>query len=201
MSINASTIAGGFADPVLNSQTVFAAVMNGLARPGTLASLPALASAPAPMTAEMAAVAMTLCDHDSPVWLDAALAAAPAVAEWLRFQTGAPLVEDPAQAMFALVADPARMPVLAAFAPGSDAYPDRSATLIVACETLTAGPDLILAGPGIRQSAVLRPAPLPEGFRYDWQANGALFPCGVDLILVAPGQLAALPRTTRIGEN
>lgn len=201
MHADPSIIAGGFAEPVLNSQLVFSAVMMALSRPGSLIPLAALAGAPAPMTAEMAAVALTLCDHDSPVWLDPALAAVPAVADWLRFHTGAPLVVDPAQAMFALVADPAHLPPLAAFAPGTDAYPDRSATLVLSLATLTEGPALTLTGPGIRDTARLHPAPLPTGFFDDWQANGTLFPRGVDLVLVAPGRLAALPRTTRIGDK
>ena len=39
-------------------------------------------------------MALTLCDHDTPVWLDPVLAASEAVAGWLRFHTGAPLVTD-----------------------------------------------------------------------------------------------------------
>lgn len=39
---------------------------------------------------------------------------------------------------------------------------------------------------------------LPQDFAAQWRENGALFPLGIDLLLVADGKVAALPRTTRI---
>ena len=97
----------GFADPVLDAQRVFRGVMEALARPGSLQPLADLPEVPAPLTPELAAIALALADADAPLWLDAPLAGAPAVAEFLRFHTGAPIVKDPAEAAFALVADPA----------------------------------------------------------------------------------------------
>ena len=200
-------IEGGFADRVLDGQRVFRAVMDALANPGTLRPLGPLPRPPAPLSGELAALALTLCDHDSPVWLDRTLAAAPVVAEWLRFHTGAPIVADPAAAMFALVADPAAMPRLDAFAMGSDEYPDRSTTIIVAVEGLEGGSPLTLRGPGIEHAIAI--APHVQGtefhisgteFHAQWTENHAKFPRGVDLILVAGGRVAGLPRTTRIGE-
>jgi alpha-D-ribose 1-methylphosphonate 5-triphosphate synthase subunit PhnH len=196
----ALAISGGFADPVFDGQAVFRGVMDALARPGAIQSLGALAAPPARLTAELAAVALTLCDHDSPVWLAPALANSPAVTDWLRFQTGAPIVEHPAEAMFALVSDAAELPALADFALGTDEYPDRSTTIVLAVATLADGPRLTLRGPGIKESETLSPSPLPAGFVAQWARNGALFPRGVDVILAAPGQLAALPRTCKIKE-
>ena len=198
---DAAAIVGGFAAPVFEAQSMFRAVMVALARPGTLQPIGAAVRPPAPMTAGLAAVALTLCDPDSPVWLDAALAAAPAVADWLRFQTGAPIVEDPRMAMFALVADGAALPSLDRFALGTDEYPDRSTTVVIAVDELDGGDTLHLTGPGIETTARLAPRPLPDHFAAQWQDNQHRFPRGVDVIFVAPGWLAGLPRSTRIREG
>jgi alpha-D-ribose 1-methylphosphonate 5-triphosphate synthase subunit PhnH len=40
---------------------------------------------------------------------------------------------------------------------------------------------------------------LPDGFAARWAANRAAFPRGVDVILCAGRDVAALPRTTAIG--
>ncbi len=69
-------IEGGFADPVIAGQRGFKAIMDALARPGTVQQLPAEAQPPAPLPRGLAEIALTLCDHDSPVWLDPTLAAA-----------------------------------------------------------------------------------------------------------------------------
>jgi alpha-D-ribose 1-methylphosphonate 5-triphosphate synthase subunit PhnH len=42
---------------------------------------------------------------------------------------------------------------------------------------------------------------LPRDFAAIWQRNHALFPRGIDLILCAGNQLAALPRSVSIREG
>jgi alpha-D-ribose 1-methylphosphonate 5-triphosphate synthase subunit PhnH len=193
------TLTPGFADPVFEAQRTFRAVMAAVARPGTAYDLVEGLKPPAPMTPELAALALTLLDQETAVWLDATLAAAPDVAAFLRFHAGSPIVVDPAAAAFALIADPLAMPPLTAFAQGTDAYPDRSATLIVQVESFT-GAALTLSGPGICGTAEFAASPLPAGFAAQLAANRALFPRGVDLMLCAPGQVAALPRSVRLME-
>ncbi|MGE8129865.1 phosphonate C-P lyase system protein PhnH [Methylobacterium sp. NPDC080182] len=193
-------LAPGFADPVHDAQDTFRAVMDALARPGRVRPLTPDLAPPAPLTPELAAVALTLTDADTPVWLDPALAAAPEVAEYLRFHTGAPLTGDPAAAAFALVSDPARCPPLSRFAPGTPAYPDTATTLVLALDALAEGEGLCLSGPGIRGTAGIAPAPLPDGFAAQLAENRAGFPLGVDLILTAPGRVAGLPRSTTVTE-
>ena len=193
-------IEGGFADPVFDGQRVFRATMDALANPGRTQPLGAMATPPAPLTAELATLALTLCDHDSPVWLDAPLASAPAVSDWLRFHTGAPITADKQQAMFALISDAVALPDLAAFALGTDEYPDRSTTLIIAVDGLENGPAFELRGPGIKDVVRLGPHPLPPDFATQWAENGQQFPRGVDVILAASDAITGLPRTTRIVE-
>ena len=123
---------------------------------------------------------------------------APAVASWLGFHTGAPLANTPADAHFALVADPASLIALENFAQGTQEYPDRSTTLILQVASLASGENLLLQGPGIERAAMIAPTPLPRHFVEQWKQNRARFPRGVDLILAAPEGIACLPRTTRI---
>ena len=194
----AEQITGGFADPVFNGQAVFRAVMDAMARPGSIQPLAAFAQPPLPLSAAAAAVALALCDHDTPVWLDAGLQNTAIVASWLGFHTGAPLANTPADAHFALVADPASLIALENFAQGTQEYPDRSTTLILQVSSLASGENLLLEGPGIERAAMIAPAPLPRHFVEQWKQNRGRFPRGVDLILAAPEGVACLPRTTRI---
>lgn len=189
-------------DAARASQAVFRAVMSAMARPGSLQQFPGLArpdvSTCAPLSRAMAATALALFDYETPVYLDPPLAAAAQVAAWLRFHTAAPVVHDPSHAAFALIADPIRLAAFDTFALGTPEYPDRSTTLIIEVETFASGPRHVLCGPGIRHRQGFSAAPLPPDLVDRLTANRALFPCGVDLILVAQDALAALPRTVRI---
>lgn len=191
-------IAGGFAKPVFDAQTVFRAVMDAMARPGTIQPATARTQPPAPLSATAAAIALTLCDNDTPLWLDPSLKQRTAVAGWLGFHTGAPLVDTPADAHFALVADPAGLIALENFAQGTQEYPDRSITLILQVDRLSGGEALRLEGPGIDGAASFAPSPLPRHFVEQWKQNRARFPRGVDLILASPDGISCLPRSTRI---
>lgn len=192
------TIDGGFQNPVFDAQTVFRAVMDAMARPGSVRRLPGFTSPPAPLSPVAAAVALTLCDNDTPVWLDASLQPSAAVKAWLGFHTGAPLAHTPAEAHFAIVAGPAELIAFDNFAQGTQEYPDRSATLILQLDSLASGPKLLLEGPGIEKAATLSPSLLPRHFVEQWKQNNQRFPRGVDVILAAPEGVACLPRTTRI---
>ncbi|KQT19833.1 phosphonate C-P lyase system protein PhnH [Methylobacterium sp. Leaf399] len=171
--------------------------MEALSRPGRLLPLVTTLMPPAPLTPELAALALALADADTPVWLDAPLRTDPAVAGFLRFHTGAPIVAEPAQAAFALIADPGRCPAFTAFAQGSLAYPDASATLVLAVAALSDEKGLAFEGPGIRGTARLDAAPLPADWPSRLAHNHAGFPQGLDLLFVAAGRLAALPRSAR----
>ncbi len=185
----------GFADTVHDSQRAFRALLEAISRPGTIVRVDAAVAPPPPLSRAAAAALLTLVDFETPLWLDAA-AQTPAILAWTRFHCGAPIVAEPERARFALVTAPLTMPALDAFALGDDAYPDRSATLIVEVADLRAGGGFRLTGPGIEQDARLAVDGLPPGFAAAWRANRAIFPCGVDLFLTAGDRVAALPRTT-----
>ncbi len=189
-------LAPTFRDAALGPQAVFRTLLDALARPGRVLDLGGdVPAPPSPVDPALYATALALVDFETPVWLDPVLAP---LAEPLRFHTGAPLVAEPRRAAFALIGEPSAMPPLAAFAQGSADYPDRSTTLVVQVEAFADAP-WRLTGPGIRDEVGFGAAGLPADFVDQWRANGAGFPCGVDLVLVAGDLVAGLPRTTVIG--
>ena len=121
----------GFADKVLSAQSTFRSVMDAMARPGSVQRIEAAAGTPAAMMRGTAAIALTLFDHDTPLWLDASMSQTPDVAKWLKFHTGAPVIADSSICSFALIGDAGALPDLDRFSFGSNEYPDRSTTLIL----------------------------------------------------------------------
>jgi alpha-D-ribose 1-methylphosphonate 5-triphosphate synthase subunit PhnH len=191
-------LAPAFPEPVLASQSVFRAVMDAFARPGEIKPLPPAPDPPRPLSATAAALARALLDYETPVWLDPALSQAPDVAEWLRFHTGARVAGNPQLAAFAIIADAAQAPPFDAFSLGTAEYPDRSTTLVLEVQAFGRGRSLSLSGPGIADVVSFSAVPLPADLGGRLAANRALFPCGVDLILVSSDSVVALPRSVRV---
>jgi alpha-D-ribose 1-methylphosphonate 5-triphosphate synthase subunit PhnH len=199
MSDHASTIfEGGFSDPVFTSQAVFRGVMDAMANPGRILDLGTPTQAPAPLESAASAVLATLADYDTPVWFEAANNAD--ATQWLAFHTGAPITTNPADAAFAVLAPDSAVDRWSQFPVGTASYPDRSTTLLLPVDDFTSGAALTLKGPGIETTITVAPARLPQGFVSAMTANAALFPLGLDVILVCKSAILALPRTTRITE-
>jgi alpha-D-ribose 1-methylphosphonate 5-triphosphate synthase subunit PhnH len=188
----------GFADKVLSAQSTFRSVMDAMARPGSVQHIVAAAGTPAAMMRGTAAIALTLFDHDTPVWLDPLMSETSDVAKWLKFHTSAPVVGESSICSFAVVGDAGALPALDRFSFGSNEYPDRSTTLILQVESLTQGPALELRGPGIDGTAVMQAAIQPPDLFERLAINAALFPRGIDVVLVADDAIVAIPRTTRL---
>jgi alpha-D-ribose 1-methylphosphonate 5-triphosphate synthase subunit PhnH len=195
-TIDAAAVAPGLADPVHDGQACFRAVLDAMAHPARIVTLPfrLAAAPPPPLGAAAAALALSLCDFETPIWLDAALRPA---ADYLRFHCGSPLTSDPAAAHFAFAGDPVALPPLDAFALGTDEYPDRSTTLILAVAALEAGRGVTLSGPGIDGAARLAVEGLSDGFWAERAGLRTLLPRGLDIALTQGDRLAALPRSTR----
>jgi alpha-D-ribose 1-methylphosphonate 5-triphosphate synthase subunit PhnH len=187
-------LTAGFADPVTDAQRCFRAVLDAMARPGQVHRIGRL-DAPPPLGSALAAVLLTLVDQETPLWIDPLFAPA---RPWIAFHCGAPLVEEPARASFALVADDT---ALALFCPGTHEAPETAATILLAVAALGEGPSWRLSGPGLRRPALLRVAGLGERFAEAWARNHGLFPCGIDLLLCADDMLAALPRSVTVEEG
>ena len=186
-------LTAGFADPVGDAQQCFRTVLDAMSRPGRIGTVAGVVP-PAPLCVASAAVLLTLIDHETALWLDQSASDA---RPWIAFHCGSPLAEDPGDAAFALSLG---LPDLARFAAGTHEGPETSATIIVQLPALAGGVALRLRGPGLKDSAILAPMGLKLDFPAIWRRNRALFPAGIDLILCAGNDLAALPRTVSVEE-
>lgn len=186
--MEASVLEGGFGDAPVEAARAFRAAMRVMARPGTIEALDA-ARPPAPVSVAAGTLLLTLCDHETGVYLAGAYDTAE-LREWLAFHTGAPVVAA-GEAQFAL-GDWAVLMPLSQYAVGTPEYPDRSATLIVEMERLESK-GTGLRGPGIRERAELS---LPDAAAM--RGNARQFPLGVDFFLTCGDKVAALPRSTRL---
>lgn len=192
-------IAPGFSDPVFQSQAAFRALLAALSEPGTLQQVANEIAPPEGLTTATATALLTLADYETPVWLPEALRNGPAGA-WLRFHCGAALVDNPADAAFAVIDGTADEPRLAAFNLGTDQFPDRSTTVIVQVAGLDGGPTVTLSGPGIPGTRTIAPRDLRAGFTDELRKNGTLYPLGVDVLLAHDEGMIGLPRSTQVEE-
>lgn len=192
------SIPAGFARPVFESQGTFRAILEAMSRPGCLVKLPVQAEGPRGWSGGMASVVLTLCDMDTPVWLDAR-AASDDAERFLRFHCACPLTDAPQSAAFAVVMDHASMPPLGAFSSGSAEYPETSATVLLATDfDVDTTRAISVRGPGVDGQGRLPLAWIPAGFVAAWGENAGRFPRGVDVILVGPSHVVGLPRTLRM---
>lgn len=186
-------LSAGFVDPVGDAQSCFRTVLDAMAHPGRVGRVGGV-TPPSPLDAATAAVLLSLVDHETPLWLDPGAASA---ADWIAFHTGAPRAATVADAAFVVAH---ALPPLSALNAGGHETPEASTTVIVQVASLSSGRRCRLSGPGLREPALFTADGLPADFVAQWRANRRLFPRGVDLILCAGTDLAALPRTVTIEE-
>lgn len=192
------------------SQLVFRAVLNALARPGTLQRLPARDGVPAALLPLLA-----LSDLSTPVCVLAGPAAGEETAgeetagEGTAGEAGWPgavraLTSAPVTALREARLVAALRPVtdgeLSQVRVGTATAPEDGALVTLAVDGFApSAPGHFLSGPGVPGPAELRVAGLPDDFIRTRRQLTEAFPAGADFLLVAPdGTLAGLPRTTRI---
>jgi len=194
----------GFADPPLDAQSVFRILLDAMAHPGRIRSVAtdkadvAMPRAPGELDQAAFVLALTLIDFETPVSLDAKLAADQPVVDALRFHCGCPIIDDPARADFALIGDALEAPGLSAFHQGTPEYPDRATTVVMQVQSLDDTSGVRLTGPGIQTEARLAITGGPPKFWPQWSANHQQFPLGVDLLVTAGDRIAALPRSIQV---
>lgn len=189
-------LAPGFDDPQLDAQRVFRQLLQAMSRPGQVVPIDRLPEAPTPLSGAAAALALTLFDLDTPIWLSKDLRAA--AGDYVAFHTGAPLTEEIGAASFVLVADGNALPDLAQVALGDPEYPERAATVIVQVTKLQIASGYRLRGPGVLGHVDVSVEGLSEDFWNAWQANHKRFPLGFDAVLVAGDMVLGLPRTVTV---
>lgn len=183
----------GFGDPVFDAQSVFRAALNATAYPGRIFELADGIAPPAPFDPATGALALTLLDMETTLWLDPASDAA---RTWLGFHAGVAVTDKQAEARFVIVTDLQSLPRIDALLQGSDEYPDRSATLIVQVPSLDGGPVRNWRGPGINGSLEVGVAGLADAFWAQRDLNREIYPAGIDIFLTCGKALMGLPRTT-----
>lgn len=181
----------GFTNPVFDAQRIFRTVLTALSEPGRVFPIGAACTPPNGIDPAAAAIVLTLCDADTPLWLAPSMTGA---ANFFRFHTGAPIVA--AKEAIFLLAGADERPKLRDLCAGTPEYPDRSATLILSVDRVDEGAGWRLSGPGIAGSRKFHAQPLNADFPGEWQANHGRFPQGVDILFTARDRIAALPRST-----
>lgn len=190
-------LAPGFADPPHDAQRLFRDVLEAFSHPGRIIEVRDPPTGPGTLSAATISFMLTLADRETPVWLEAGLAT-PAVRDFLRFHTGAPIVDAREAATYGVIGGSDEGDPFGGFAIGTDAYPDRSATVVIEVPSLEGGPACTWRGPGIDGEARVAIEGLGADFWPAWAANHALFPCGVDLVFAAGSRLVSLPRSVAV---
>lgn len=191
----ATGIAAGFDDAVHQSQRVFRAILQAMSQPGravTIADRPS--GVPQGLSPSAAAVALTLFDLETGVWLDQGALGA---RDFLVFHCGCRVTADPGAADFAVISDVDALTDLALFRIGTDDYPERGATLLIEVPALSEGIGVALRGPGIDGVRRLSVSGMSDAVWSAIRDNLTLFPRGVDLLLTCGQQVVALPRSVR----
>jgi alpha-D-ribose 1-methylphosphonate 5-triphosphate synthase subunit PhnH len=166
-------------------QSLFRRLMDAFAYPGRILPLPALNAGET-----LVAVLATLVDGSVSLADPAGLLVDE---EWSRLEAQRAV---PEAARFVA----ARGEASADFTPalGSLENPHMGATLLLQVTALGEGQPLRLTGPGVDGKTLLRVSGLNPAWlerRREWNAG---FPMGVDLLLLAPNHVAALPRSCQI---
>lgn len=192
--VQMTTPAAGFHDPVQQSQQAFRILLDAMARPGRVLELSADCGHPEGLAPVLAAGLLTLADLDTPVWLGEGFDT-PAMRDWLRFHTGAPLAVTTDQAALVLL-DASTMPALESCSLGTDEAPERGATLLVQVPSLTGAAAMTWRGPGIKDSVAMPLCGLDAALWRQRAQLPAVFPRGLDIYLGCGRQVIGLPRST-----
>lgn len=187
-------------DAVFDCQKVFQALMNALARPGTIGSITESANKIAGENAPLMAAGLTLLDN----WRKFLVFGDDELKQNLRELTyGTPASLEEADYVFIAKGYVEKLDcreILQKAKIGTLAEPHKSATIFIMLDQLTGGERRILTGPGINESIAIT---LPETGRVwveERQRMNFEFPCGLELYFMTPqGEIMGIPRKIKIG--
>ena len=132
------TLQPAFTLAVQDAQHSFRRLLKAMSEPGVIVSLQQLQHGWQPLNVASTSLLLTLADHETPVWLASALRN-DLVGQNLRFHTGAPLVDQPQQAVFAIANDGISAEQLNVLSAGTVTAPETGVTLIVQLASLSGG--------------------------------------------------------------
>lgn len=190
------TLQPAFASAVHDAQHCFRRLLKAMSEPGVIVSLPQLKHSWPPLNPATTSVLVTLADHDTAIWLSDALCH-DLVRQNLRLHTGAPLVGQPRQSLFAVADHTLNAQQLSALPQGPEPGPENNATLILQLPGLSGGRMLRLTGPGIQEERMIAPQ-LPECITDEFTDRPHAFPTGIDVILTCGDRALAIPGTTLV---
>ena len=182
--------------PAQEEQATFRALLDAMARPGTVHSLPPRRVEDGEWGGALL-VLQALLDHEVTFHV---LSEQSLPHEQLLRRTGARSAALE-QADFVLARGGGAVAAIEEAREGGFEEPERSATVIVLADSLDGdGVALTLSGPGIESTALLTVENVPVAAFEALRSRTVTFPQGVDVILVdTTGHVAAVPRSTRIG--
>ncbi len=193
---DANALCRPFADPVGDSSRMFRAFLTALSQPGRIVAAFGPIDFPEALGTTGFGAALTLLDTDTPVFLSRKVGNAGTRAN-LRFHCGCPIVDDPADAAFAILTLAEAETVLPALSGGNPDYPDKSATALILVEGFTNDDTVRLTGPGIYKYKTLG-LDSPRSLWKLLRENSNRYPLGFDTVFVSDGAIVGLPRSTRI---
>lgn len=162
-------------------------LLDAMSRPGSVHTLEGVGSE---ASAELALLASLMDSEVSLSDRDAMLADA----DWPLLQCSTATDEEADYLLCHGTAAPDFSPAL-----GTLSSPEKSATIIVKVASLESGETALeMTGPGIRTKAACSLSGLDAGWLRQREEWCCAFPLGVDLLLVDPQRVMALPRTTRV---
>ncbi len=186
-------------DKVFDTQRIYRLVLDSMARPGKLNSLPVLSINPPSRLNQFAAeVLLTLLDSETGLCL---LPDDQAMIDYLIVNTGAVSCPLPA-ADFIVVMGTAARPELSDVCRGTLLSPEQGATLIIMVDSLAAAGKRIkvtLQGPGIKGESALHISGLHSDILETITGLNQEYPLGVDVVYVDhAGTIACVPRSSSL---
>lgn len=194
-----------FIDESTDSQVVFRNILKVMSEPGTIIDMSGnaeLYSIRASLSIQqnklscLWSVAQTLLDSDCSVFVCASLSDKSFI-QSLSFFTGVSFSQDIKSADFIFMSMH-ELKDLNNFNLGGIEKPHLSSTVLVYVDSITAVDQIILSGPGIKDSRSLALSGLDSEKIDLLKNNHKLYPCGIDFIFCSEINMTAITRSTKI---
>jgi alpha-D-ribose 1-methylphosphonate 5-triphosphate synthase subunit PhnH len=184
-------------DPVFDAQKHYRLLLDAMARPGKINTLPHMSLTPPPgLSATAALIGFALLDADVSFCIEDE---DPTMTRYLAVNTSA-RPRETQQADFVFAGGLASPELVTRMKKGTLSYPDDGATLILDVESLGVdGQPITLTGPGVAGERTLQVNGLNTALLTALQECNTEFPLGIDLILTDPDfHIACIPRSSKI---